>query len=267
MNRRNFVINSFWVSNGLLFLPSPNWANILLGEDTQFYPLEAYQKGYQDLLNNGVSVAEATREKLEPGALGTSSGWVKTIGDTLKGNGLYPTTPPIGWKQTPKAVINDGDSPRANQGQITKVKNSAGVEKEAGIFLGPKKITPKKGSDLQHEGTSIYVVHPAFLMYTQLQEYFCYGRPSSIPITTTCKYCGQEYHHQKFYYEGDSVYDRKEHPFWSNSVCTQHPSTNSFGQRVHDGIPTNIKLGDILPCKLKVASPCLYNSTMQSYKK
>lgn len=268
MKRRNFLLNSFTIGAGIVLVPNLTFAKYLFPEnDSGFIDFETYKKDYQDKLNTGkIKISDAINYQLKVGDIPNrvmTDYYAGAIDEVLRKRSSPPITPALAFKQKKNAnTKNNVNLPHANKGRLFQDVNN----KESGIFIGPQLITKNKSNELIHSGATLYYCHSAFILYTQLEEYFCYGRPSSHPYASRCKFCSQEYVTQKFYYEGDSIYDRAEKEFYYNVFCERNPQTNSYGQRVHDGVPTNLKFTEILPCKMQVDSPCNRNFTIKEFK-
>lgn len=256
MNRRLFLTQTVKLTaatTATLIIPHPIWANSLINDNIDDdFTIQAYLSDYQQKVKSG-SVTDAVKTTLKlsdnPYAAGegASPEHRRAISDIFRTAGLEPPKIPA---TKFKHVKNPSSSTsKVSRGQTTDVFSEIDqMDREAGAFTGPLKVSPltSKGStEYQHYGIAGYVVHPAFLMYTQMQEFICYGNPCENPIKYTCQYCDEKFIWQKFYFEGDSKYERKVSEFYYNGFCANAPK-NSYGQKIHNG--WEVKLSDIGPC-------------------
>lgn len=121
------------------------------------------------------------------------------------------------------------------------------IREKTGIFKGIR-----KGIDgvLDYNRTAYYVVYSGF--YSSVlgrKEFFCYGTPCDLPIIEYCDACGEEFASQKFYYNGNSIFDKdntytkKEYQLYYNMSCGAFKYRK---HKQHNGY--NISLSSVDPC-------------------
>lgn len=251
MKTRRQFFNDFFrlavVGGGCLILPDPALAKRLLYWEESSgdpYSLDAFNDMFQSKVKVSpfdIATNEALRlpadRRFIPGEIknGKTDPVIKeAMKDLTEGSSsnVRPSTPGVRYNQKPNA-----SKAYTNYGQLARFGDDV-----TGAFIGP--VLNDYGRPTRERGA--YIVHPHFIKYIKFKEYFCYGKPCSQPVTFTCKYCGEEYVVQSFYYEGDSRYQENQSIFWHNAHCKKAPK-NRYGQRIHDWYDVN--LGPIDPCE------------------
>ena len=257
--RREFIMGSFKyvvVGSGFFVLPHPVWAKqlLLLNQNEELlgteYTLDAFNSMFQKKVkgSTGDNIIAEPLHKVTTDSLGITGqnfnpGQGKysnhePIAAEVKSYDFDIKTPVVKYRQKP----DDTKDLFQNTGQVFKISDK--IYDEGAVLYGPALAETSPG-EYNPIGTGVYVCHPAFLQYVKYKEYFCHGRPCDNPIVEKCAYCNQDFVRQNFFYEGDSIYDRKSEMFWHNARCAKAPK-NKYGIKVHNGI--DVQLGEIEVC-------------------
>ena len=243
-NRRQFL-GDLWkysmVAGGFTIIPNTLWASNLLGYSEDPYTLRAFEAMFQSKAQKSLLI-DVTHDLLPEtqGSFNPGQGkkvWNTEIAKKLKESN-FPTasTPIVKYEQKP----NDRSETYANKGQLVSIKDDYGHRINTGAFIGLE-----LNQSQRIVGNEVYMVHPYFVKYIKLAEYFCYGKPCSNPKFSTCRYCNELFIQQDFFYGGDSRYDQGVNQLYHNIYCTRSPK-NGFGQSLHNAL--NLQVKPIQPC-------------------